>query len=180
MENFQFDYGKAEADLFNAGCQYSQDIYFYRTEKDLRRFLEENGLDPDRYFIRNDSSGSAGKNSKDTDAGGCFLTTACVRSKGLPDDCEELTILRHFRDSYLLSRENGRSDIAHYYSSAPKITIRINELPNAEQIWNELYDSLVVPCVHLIRQGRNDEAYTKYKSITEELENTFIRNDIET
>lgn len=34
-------------------------------------------------------------------SGGCFVTTACVKMLGLPDDCREMTVLRNFRDSLL-------------------------------------------------------------------------------
>lgn len=42
-------------------------------------------------------------NSKDKsslkESSGCFLTSACVKYKGLSDDCKELTELRQFRDT---------------------------------------------------------------------------------
>src|SRR6185295_8850185 len=31
----------------------------------------------------------------------CFITTACAQAQGLPDDCEELTVLRGLRDDYI-------------------------------------------------------------------------------
>ena len=31
-----------------------------------------------------------------TSSGGCYLTSACVESKNLPDNCHELTVLRQF------------------------------------------------------------------------------------
>ena len=34
---------------------------------------------------------------------GCFLTTATVKYMGKPDDCYELTVLRDFRDKYMLT-----------------------------------------------------------------------------
>lgn len=35
-------------------------------------------------------------------------TSACVAARGLPDDCEELTQLRCFRDEILMKTEEGR------------------------------------------------------------------------
>lgn len=49
------------------------------------------------------------------DSGGCYLTTACVEAKGLPDDCEELTILRDFRDHWLKKQPGGAEEIAEYH-----------------------------------------------------------------
>ena len=51
----------------------------------------------------------------------CFLTTACVHYAGLPDDCEELTGMRNFRDAYLLSLPNGQAMYDEYYRLAPAI-----------------------------------------------------------
>lgn len=41
-------------------------------------------------------------------SGGCFLTSACVKSKGLPDNCYELTRLRWFRDNILAKTDRAR------------------------------------------------------------------------
>lgn len=56
---------------------------------------------------------------KGQDSSGCFLTSACVEAKGLPDDCSELSVLRHFRDSYLAGIEEGKAEICEYYHVAP-------------------------------------------------------------
>ena len=60
-----FDYDKAEADLYDSGCPYSEDIYGYRSEKGINEFMRENGLDPDRYYSGGNNSGDSSNN------GGC-------------------------------------------------------------------------------------------------------------
>ena len=40
---------------------------------------------------------------------GCFLTSACVEAMNLPDDCEELMILRKFRDTWLVKQPGGQA-----------------------------------------------------------------------
>lgn len=94
---------------------------------------------------------------------GCFLTSACMIAKGLPDDCKELTVLRDFRDNWLKQQPGGIEDIAEYYMVAPKIVERINAESNALDTWNELYETLVVPCVEMIQQEKMVEAYQLYK-----------------
>lgn len=47
-----------------------------------------------------------------TSSGGCFLTSACTEAKGLADDCYELTMLRAFRDEYLVKQKSGKAEIA--------------------------------------------------------------------
>ncbi len=101
---------------------------------------------------------------------GCFLTTACVEAKGLADDCRELTVLRNFRDTYLKHSVNGPADICEYYHTAPKIVEEIKQLPNAMEIFVNIYNELVVPCVTLIENNCNNEAYNKYKDYVKKLQ----------
>jgi hypothetical protein len=35
------------------------------------------------------------------DKSGCFITTACIEAKGLPDYCLEINVMRQFRDEYI-------------------------------------------------------------------------------
>ena len=96
-------------------------------------------------------------------SGGCFLTSACTEARGLPDNCEELTVLRAFRDGYMKSLPQGQADICQYYHIAPAIVEKIHALPNAKEIFDNIYTELVLPCVELIRAGKNEAAYAKYK-----------------
>lgn len=120
------------------------------------------------------SGGSGSSNSSDSsdssDSGGCYLTTACVVAKKLPDDCEELSILRWFRDNYLRNQVNGEADIKHYYEVAPKIVGKIEKTSNAKERFERLYQDLVLPCVAYIKSGKYEEAYKLYKKTTLSLE----------
>lgn len=111
---------------------------------------------------------------KQSSSSGCFLTSACVEAKGLPDNCYELTVLRSFRDGYMRSTPTGSADICEYYHIAPVIVDRIKTLPNPDGIFDRIYSELVVPCVQLIEQGQNEEAYIKYKKYTKELEKLYL------
>lgn len=114
------------------------------------------------------------KGQTPSDSGGCYLTSACVAAKGLPDDCYELQTLRHFRDTYLRSKENGASDIEHYYRVAPRIVYEISSQDNPQEIFSELYENLVRPCVTLIEQTKLEDAYLLYKRIAVELEQKYL------
>ena len=102
-------------------------------------------------------------------SGGCFLSSACVEAKGLPDDCHELKVLRGFRDQYMTSLLSGLSDIAEYYRIAPAIVDGIKKLPDEKEIFDRIYSELVLPCVELIEKGKKHEAYVKYKNYTKKL-----------
>jgi hypothetical protein len=106
------------------------------------------------------SRGSSGSKSLQLGAGGgaCFLTTACCEYKGLPDDCEELTILRDFRDTYVPS-----GLIKEYYRIAPLIVPQLSA-KQLESIYGTIKD-----CVECIKAGSNLMALDKYKSMVSEL-----------
>lgn len=108
------------------------------------------------------------KNRNSSSSSGCFLTSACVEAKGLPDDCRELTVLRSFRDTYL--KEHSCQDICEYYRVAPTIVEKIKQCPNAMDIFEKIYSELVIPCVSLIDNGNNEEAYHKYKDYVQKLQ----------
>ena len=161
-----FDYEEARRDLRDAGLD--PDYLNSRNRAERDSFMRKNGFDPKRYGSR--YSGTD-KNKASDD--GCFLTSACVAVKGLRDDCPELQILRAYRDTYLALRENGRADIEEYYAVAPRIVRGINARPDAESVWSELYERLVLPCVTLIRNGENEAAYRLYKETTLGLKTKF-------
>lgn len=115
-----------------------------------------------RYKDRNSSSS------------GCFLTSACTEARGLPDDCEELTTLRAFRDGYMKSLPNGQADICQYYHTAPAIVTKIRSLPNSMEIFDRIYTELVLPCVALIENDKNEDAYTKYRNYVKLLQEQYL------
>lgn len=104
------------------------------------------------------------------DDGGCYLTTATVDFMGFSDSCEELTVLRIFRDEYMRGLPNGEEEISYYYKIAPKIVDVINSRTDRQEILSNLYYRLIVPCVSLIKSNNLDKAYQKYKNYTLELE----------
>ncbi len=109
----------------------------------------------------NDEDGGNDRNDID-----CFLTSACLLARGLPDTCEELTILRHFRDTNMSTTAHNRALIDEYYNIAPGMVKKINTLPNAKVIWLLIYEGLVVPTVSLINNSKFEEAIEHYRSFT--------------
>lgn len=111
---------------------------------------------------------------KGNDTSGCFLTSACVDAKGLTDDCYELTVLRQFRDGYLSSQACGKCEISHYYLVAPQIVDKINALPNARDVFEQIYKELVLPCVKHIESGEYTTAHSLYREYVLALEQQYI------
>jgi hypothetical protein len=103
----------------------------------------------------------------------CFITTACVEAKGLPDDCEELTILRSFRDGYMRFLPNGAAMISEYYDIAPRIVAHIAAQPDANRIFASLYEH-IGRSVDLINAGENSEAMHNYITMVSELKKKYL------
>ena len=95
----------------------------------------------------------------------CFISSACIMSKGLPDDCDELETLRKFRD-ILTAQDPGLAKLCReYYTNAPKIVEKINQSENSKAAYDKLYNDLVVPCVAKLKEGQIDEAVKLYTDI---------------
>lgn len=106
----------------------------------------------------------------------CFISTACIEARGLPDDCYELRILRLFRGEYVRKLDEGETVLADYREKAPRIVAAINALgeKRAGEVWDELYERGVARSVNLIVNGMWDEAYDLYRSMCRELEERFL------
>ena len=107
-------------------------------------------------FGSNASSSGSGSGQNSSMQVGCFLTTACCKYKGLPDDCEELTILRKFRDSFV-----PKWMVEEYYKLSPSITPRIE---NDSVILEHIYKT-ITECVDDIKQGMHDLALQRYSKL---------------
>ena len=169
----KFNYKKAEADLHDAGVRHPEEIYEYRSEKALRGFMKENGLKPDRYFAPDSKAQAPGEPGPGPEDGGCYLTTACVRARGLADNCAALETLRGFRDGYLARTADGRREIERYYAIAPEIVAAIEGLPDSAEIWERLYANLIEPCVEMIHRGDNERAYRHYRDCALRLRDAY-------
>ena len=102
----------------------------------------------------------------------CFLTTACMKhmQKDFNDSCEELMILRWFRDEFV-----SKEDIIHYYEIAPIIVSTIDKIEENDSIYNYIYENVVNACVTAIKKGDYEFAYNRYKNSVLTLENQFAK-----
>ncbi|MEK6842235.1 MAG: CFI-box-CTERM domain-containing protein, partial [Nanoarchaeota archaeon] len=83
---------------------------------------------------KNPSDSDSSSSGESGGGGGCYLTTACVSSRGLSDNCLELNVLRSFRDRILLQTPSGRKAVKKYYQIAPEVVQSINEKDNSSEI----------------------------------------------
>lgn len=92
---------------------------------------------------------------------------------GLEDNCYQLSILRKYRDDYLTKFQDGANDVEHYYKIAPDIVSKINSSSNKNEILNNIYNQLIIPCISLIENKEFDKAHKFYKNYTLQLEKYF-------
>ena len=116
---------------------------------------------------------SGDKETTDTQ---CYLTTACMRHlrQNFDDNCEELKILRWFRDNFV-----SKEDIEHYYKIAPIVVDALDELENNNEIYNYIYENVVNACINAIKKGDYSYAYNRYKSSVIALEEEYARPNLE-
>ena len=99
----------------------------------------------------------------------CFLTTACCEYKGLADDCEELTILRKFRDEYLMPTEEGKALVEEYYNIAPGIVDKIMKNEAKAEILEVIYEE-ICKIIKMIEHKENNDAMYAYKNMVIEIQ----------
>jgi len=95
---------------------------------------------------------------------GCFLTTACALARDLPDDCEELTTLRGFRDGALMRRPEGPALVEQYDVVAPRIVLAMLRDPSRSSVMDETY-GVIRACVAAIHGGHDGEAVRLYRDL---------------
>jgi len=119
---------------------------------------------------------SADKSEKSSKDVSCFLTTACMNyfQEKFNDNCYELTVLRWFRDNFVL-----KEDIEHYYKIAPIIVENINKEEKLNIVYDYIYDNIVDYCIEQIEQGNYEQAYNRYKNSVLTLEEQFGNQELE-
>ncbi len=140
---------------------------------------DKNGHDlgRDANFGRSESNNSENPSTGEVqNNGGCYLTTACMQhfAQQFNDKCYELQLLRWFRNNFV-----SEEDIAHYYETAPIIVDAINQLPNNNVIYSQIYFDIIEYCVKAIEQGQYDIAYKRYKDSILALEEKYARSVLE-
>ena len=86
----------------------------------------------------------------------CYITTAVCRTFGKPDDCYELNLFRNYRDHYLMEQENGEAIVYEYYDLAPTIVKHIDQRKDAKDIYRNIWDTYLSPCLGMIERGENE------------------------
>ena len=106
--------------------------------------------------------------------GFCYITTAVCETLHKGDDCPELTVLREYRDQYLLSTTEGQKIVDSYYNIAPTIVNRINKEEHSKKIYKEILTIYIQPCLKLIETGKNEDCKALYSDMVLTLEKKYM------
>lgn len=93
----------------------------------------------------------------------CYITTAVCEHMGYEDDCEELTLLRKFRDDYMMNTGDGERMVNEYYECAPGIVGAINTMADSDRIYRGMYDKYIRPCVEMIKCEKLEDCLEHYR-----------------
>lgn len=104
----------------------------------------------------------------------CYVTTAVCRNLNKGEDCEELRLIKDFRDGYLSSTKEGQALIEEYYDIAPTLVKRIDKDPGAQEKYLWLWNTYLAPCVDFIRAGQEESCRETYCSMIEELREEYM------
>jgi hypothetical protein len=105
----------------------------------------------------------------------CFIATACLNTVAEGTGNHELTVLRHYRDSYVQSLPEGESILNEYYTIAPKIVTAINKQADSQEIFREIYRDYLVHAVKLIEANEKGNALALYFKLVRTLETRYLK-----
>lgn len=96
---------------------------------------------------------------------GCLVSTTVCLALNKPHDCNELTVLRSFRDEYLLRTHRGRQLVEEYYKTAPMLVekLMVKSKTDPDVFWH-LYADHILPIVNAIEDEDFEGAISRYHS----------------
>lgn len=124
---------------------------------------------------RPSSSNSTPSGSSKKGGSFCFLTTAVCEYFGKPDDCQELTTLRNYRDTWLRKQPDGEMLIDEYYATAPLIVSRLRQSEYYPEYCEKLMSKYIMPCLELIAEQEYVECKNLYMKMFYDMKSEFGR-----
>ena len=102
-------------------------------------------------------------------SGFCFITTAACIMLNKKKDCDELNMLRSFRDEYISDGGDGDLLISEYYRVGPMIVDKIEKdwLPNG--VYIQLWNYYILPSCNRIMEKDYESAKMIYVDMVKRL-----------
>lgn len=108
----------------------------------------------------------------------CFLTTATCLALGKGDTCEELQLIRYYRDNYLVLDQDGESLIYEYYQMAPKIIEKIEAEANSQLVYITLYNDYIKQVYDYLTRQQYIQAKQLYIQMVKDLYQKYELDDL--
>jgi len=109
----------------------------------------------------------------------CYVTTAVCQNLHMGEECEELRLIKDFRDHYLAEKDGGQEMIASYYDIAPTLVKKISRSTNAPEIYKMLWLKFIKPCVDFIKSGNNSACEEVYCNMVNTLRTEYMEENHE-
>lgn len=123
------------------------------------------------YYSNSNYGSSSNSSSEKKSSSFCYITTAACNYLNKPDDCYELNILRWYRDNWLVQQTDGPELVGEYYAMAPGIIATIDERDDKDDIYQEIWEKYIIPCIKLIELTAYDTCKDLYIQMVQELKN---------
>ncbi len=104
----------------------------------------------------------------------CYITTAVCEGLGKGPNCAELCILKQYRDETLLGTVEGRALVEDYYNIAPTIVKRLERQPDRDEVYRELYEEYILPCIHDIEAKDYASCQETYYQMVKKLKMKYM------
>ena len=103
----------------------------------------------------------------------CYLTTIICEILGLDDNCEILTIMRHFRNDILQKNLKYIGILVEYDMIGPMIANNLKNDENSLWIAKELLEHYIKPIIIYINNRDYDNAIVLYQNMTNLLKENY-------
>lgn len=107
--------------------------------------------------------------------GGCYITTAAIEHMGLEDHCEQLDLLRKYRDKLAEEDEQFKKIVLEYYKTAPQIVDAITNSEEKEEVLDYIYHNMVTRVLDLLKENKIDEAKALYLETYKKLKAKYYK-----
>jgi len=168
---FQYPEGSIAQDLDEALKFFKKaaDLGHEKARAEYNKVLswkEQNRARQNRQEQRSSYTPRVVESPREKESSGCFITSAVCTALKKPDDCEELMLLRAYRDQIKQESDSTSRLIAEYYRVAPKIVDCIDQDPQSVKIYRDLWDNDIAETCNLVRNGKHAEATRRYIKMT--------------
>lgn len=110
--------------------------------------------------------------SSSSDDSCCYITTACLKSLGMPEDCLEFKAMKILTKEHILKSRQGKRDYVSYGRKSPAIVKRIEARTDAREIWTGVYEKLK-DVAKLVFDKNYEGGYQSYRSLVIDLNERF-------